>query len=156
LSLIPFINNLNFISNSFSLSPQLFDLSNGRYFNKAPIKDSILEKVEAISLDGRFKSSISQDRRNPVGLIYDIKSGNLLTEFNGHSGTINSIKFSQNGRYILTGSTDTLAILWNRKTGKEVTRYDQQDKISGVVNDVEFSNCNKYIFTASSDNMIRM
>lgn len=134
---------MNFISNSLSLTPQLFDLSNGRYFNKAPIKDSIFEKVEAISLDGRFKSSISQDRRNPVGLIYDIESGNLLTEFNGHSGAINSIKFSQNGKYILTGSADTLAILWNRKTGKEVTRYAQQDKISGAVNDVEFSNCKK-------------
>ena len=43
----------------------------------------------------------------------------------GHTGGINSADFSKDGKYILTGSSDYSAILWNRQ-GQKLRKFDNQ------------------------------
>ena len=41
----------------------------------------------------------------------------------GHTGGVNSVCFSPDGRYILSGSSDNLIKLWDVETGKEVRTF---------------------------------
>jgi WD40 repeat protein len=56
--------------------------------------------------------------------IWDVTSGELLQEFEGHSGEINSIAFSLDDSYVLTGSDDETVTLWNAFTGEIEELHD--------------------------------
>jgi WD40 repeat protein len=55
----------------------------------------------------------------------------------GHSGPIRSVAYSRDGRYVLTGSDDMTARLWEVATGLELRRF--QSGISSKVEAVAFS-----------------
>jgi WD40 repeat protein len=70
----------------------------------------------------------------------------------GHIDKINSIAFSNDNKYILSGSSDRTAKIWEVKTGKELKTFSgHSDKITSVC----FSPDNRSIFTASSDKTIK-
>jgi WD40 repeat protein len=44
--------------------------------------------------------------------IYTV-DGKLLTQLSGHQSVVGSVKFSPDGRFLLSGGEDRLGILWN-------------------------------------------
>jgi len=66
----------------------------------------------------------------------------------GHSFWITSVCFSPDGRYVLTGSDDNTACLWDRETGKEVRKFEGHS--------VAFSPDGRYVLTGSFDKTARL
>jgi WD40 repeat protein/serine/threonine protein kinase len=55
--------------------------------------------------------------------LWDVQTGNLLRTFIGHSKQVNSVAFSADGKYLLTGASDGTMRLWDVQTGAELRRF---------------------------------
>ncbi len=74
------------------------------------------------------------------------------TPFKGHKDYVSAVTFSPNNKYILTGSYDDTAILWDLE-GNEIKIFEGH---KGNVNSVAFSNNGEYILTGSADNTAKL
>ncbi len=86
--------------------------------------------------------------------IYD-STGKCLFNLEGHSGRINSLDISPDGRFIVTASSDRNIIIWNfnHKT-LEFNRYNTFRPHGDTIWSCEFNSTGKYILTSSADSMI--
>lgn len=75
--------------------------------------------------------------------IWNIETGTLVNELEGHSDTILSITYSPDGRYIASGSRDGTVRLWCALTGKEIKKFFGH-KYGTVVS--AFSTNGKFLF----------
>jgi WD40 repeat protein len=66
---------------------------------------------------------------------------------------LNSVAFSPDGKYILTGHFDGIARLWNIQTGEEIQQFIGH---SGFIWTAIFSPDGKYIATAGGDGTARL
>ena len=66
----------------------------------------------------------------------------------GHSGSVTSVAYSPDGKFILTGGYDETARLWDAATGKELRRFEAY---FGAVNSVAYSPDGNTILTGSAD-----
>jgi WD40 repeat protein/uncharacterized caspase-like protein len=71
-----------------------------------------------------------------------------MRRFEGHSERVASVAFSPDGKWILTGSFDKTARLWNASTGSEERRFEGH---SERVNAVAFSPDGRFALTGSGD-----
>ncbi len=75
--------------------------------------------------------------------------------FTGHSRYVTSVVFSPDGRYVLTGSDDSTARLWDVATGKEIRVFaghtDGLDRSDAVI-----SPDGRYVLTGSIDKTARL
>jgi len=74
-------------------------------------------------------------------------------QFIGHSDSVLSVALSADGKYVLTGSFDKTARLWDAATGQEVRIFTGH--INGVLS-VAFSADGKYVLTGSFDKTARL
>jgi WD40 repeat protein/ankyrin repeat protein/uncharacterized protein YecT (DUF1311 family) len=70
----------------------------------------------------------------------------------GHSGGVNSVAFSPDGRYALSGSSDTTMKLWDIATGKEIKTF-RQDSYELSVDSVAFSPDGRYALSGTGSKM---
>ena len=77
-----------------------------------------------------------------------MSSGSLIKELNKHTDHIRSIAFSPNGRFIITGSADKTAIIWNFYTGSIIHVINNH---KDIVRSVSFSADGRRFATSSSD-----
>ena len=49
--------------------------------------------------------------------------GELVCTLNKHKGTIMSLKWNEKGNYLLSGSIDTTAVIWNVKSGESKQQF---------------------------------
>lgn len=75
--------------------------------------------------------------------IWNIETGTLVNELEGHTDTILSITYSPDGRYIASGSRDGTVRLWCALTGKEIKKFFGH-KYGTVVS--AFSTNGKFLF----------
>ena len=68
----------------------------------------------------------------------------------GHTGFF-SVAFSPDGRYVLTGSDDNAARLWDRETGEEVQRFEGHTRWDS--RSVAFSPDGHYVLTGAGDSI---
>src|SRR5438128_1163827 len=62
----------------------------------------------------------------------------------GHAGWVNSVALCADGKYLLTGSDDRTAALWDAATGKKLRTFQH----SGFVGRVALSGDGRYAATA--------
>ena len=111
--------------------------------------------VVAISFDGKVIASSSQPFSGDSRIrIWDTSSG---TEISGlmnmsHEGSVNSIEFSRNGKYLVSGSSDNIARVWNLSSGIEISSM-LHDK---AVTDVAFSPNGEFVLSGSEDGTARV
>ncbi|MFL5807811.1 MAG: protein kinase domain-containing protein, partial [Roseiflexaceae bacterium] len=73
--------------------------------------------------------------------------------FIGHTQQAWSVAFSPDSRYMLTGSLDHTARLWDTQTGQELRRFTGH---TDTVRSVAFSPDGKYVLTGSNDTTARL
>lgn len=71
----------------------------------------------------------------------------------GHTGDINSVTFSPDGRFVVTASADGTARVWDAATGATLGELRGHTK---SVNSASFSPDGKFIVTASDDATVRL
>jgi WD40 repeat protein len=86
-----------------------------------------------------------------VQILQNSKLASLITIMT-HDDEVQSVAFSPNGKYVVSGSWDNTARVWVAATGKEITRMTHD---SGVYS-VAFSPDGKYVVSGSSDNTARV
>ena len=64
-----------------------------------------------------------------------------------HSGTVNSVAFSQDGNYVVSGSDDHTARVWEALTGKEVARKTHNASVTSAM----FSPVDWYVISVACD-----
>ncbi len=69
-----------------------------------------------------------------------------------HDDTVTSVAFGPNSKYVVSGSADKTARVWEATTGKEIVRMTHQD----VITSVAFSSDGKYIVSGSRDSTARV
>jgi WD40 repeat protein len=70
----------------------------------------------------------------------------------GHAAAVHAVAWSPDGRFVLTGSADHTACLWDAATGIEIQRYRGHTK---AVHSVAFAPDGQTIITGSHDQTIR-
>lgn len=61
--------------------------------------------------------SFPRDPRDDNARIWDVGTGQLVHTLTGHSFTVNDVQFSPDGRWLVTGSADGTARIWDAKSG---------------------------------------
>lgn len=85
--------------------------------------------------------------------LWDPTTGKELQVLPDHGDNVNSVAYSSDGKYVLTGGADQTARLWEAQTGQELLRFTGHR--SGVLWAV-FSADGKYMLTASEDRTVRI
>jgi WD40 repeat protein len=103
----------------------------------------------AFSPDGRYV--LTGDTTS--ARLWDVATGREIRRFQGHSEWINSVAFSPDGCFLLTGGGDSAAHLWETALGREVRRFEGH---SGVISSVAFSADGRSALTGSRDRTARL
>lgn len=70
----------------------------------------------------------------------------------GHSGVIDAVALSSDGKLAISGSLDNTLKLWEVESGREIRTFQGH---SGAVHAVTFSRDNNFVFSGSRDNSVR-
>ena len=108
------------------------------------------EKASKVIAQGLSKRYIEND--STVKKIL----GTPSSELKGHSGGVNSVCFSPDGNYFVTGSWDNTARIWQKDTNGNYVAIDTLAGHSGSVRSVAFSPDGNYLATGSWDKTARI
>ncbi|MDY0166451.1 MAG: prenyltransferase/squalene oxidase repeat-containing protein [Thermoguttaceae bacterium] len=85
--------------------------------------------------------------------LIDLRSGDEVRSFQGHSGAVNGVAFSPDGAAILSGGEDGGVLAFNRNTGTEVRRFPGH---RGPVRAVAVAPDGGEAISAGDDRMVRL
>jgi hypothetical protein len=85
--------------------------------------------------------------------VLDANKLNTIMVLTGHSGVVNSVSYSPDGRYIASGSVDRTIKIWDATTGALVRTLTGH---SGYVYSVSYSPDGRYIASGSWDGTIKI
>ncbi|MBS0000120.1 MAG: WD40 repeat domain-containing protein [Cyclobacteriaceae bacterium] len=139
----------------------------GMLFTGTADGDLILIDLIGMSVQGRIKKSsksiraiVSDGNHLAVGYsdhfirIFDLVNRQLISEFKAHENSVFTLKYSPDGRYLLSGSRDARLKIWDRHDG-----YRLKDSIIAhlyTINDIDYRPDGKYFATCSMDKTIKI
>ena len=65
--------------------------------------------------------------------IYDAETGKELDLFTGHTGSVENLSYTPDGRFIASSSTDRTVRLWDAVTGEQTAILNQDNTVSNFV-----------------------
>jgi WD40 repeat protein len=83
--------------------------------------------------------------------LWDVQSGDLVRRFEGHADAVVVVRFSPDGRRLISGSIDETVRLWDVETGKELRRFIGHT--AGVLT-AAFSADGRYVVSGSNDGFV--
>ena len=85
--------------------------------------------------------------------IWSTETGDVVRSLTGHTNDGNSVAFSSDGKYVVSGSGDKSVKIWSTETGdvvRSLTGHTQS------VSSVLFSSDGKYVVSRSDDNSVKI
>lgn len=147
------------ITGSGDRTARIWNPETGRQLRKldAAAGSGFVVFVGGFSPDSRLVLTGTNDDRihasNMYARIWDVATGNAVRNLSGHSAGVIDMKFSHDGKLILTGALDETVRLWDAATGEELRRLEGH---WGGLTSVGFSPDDKLALTGSSDGTARI
>lgn len=118
----------------------------------------VLEKGSELSNFSRIDFSpdgklIASGDGNLAAKIWDIETGAITTQLQGHTDRIETVVFSDDGQYLATAGQDNVARVWDLATNTEVALLAGHDD---WIYSVDFSSDGNRLVTASADMTVRV
>lgn len=85
--------------------------------------------------------------------VYNLSNLQVTRTFDGHADVVNAIDISRNNLYLLSGSNDKTARIWDMKTGKELRKLAVD---CWKVTAVAFTEDSKFAVTGCNDGSIKV
>ena len=165
-------NDIGFVTNAVAFSPRKrilaltggddgivrhWDLETREHRDLGRHRDIIL--CVAFSADGKLGYSAGgilsgfREGSDFAVRVWDTESGRELAPFEGHKGSIWSVAVSRDGRYLLSGGTDSVPIVWDVSTRRLIHRLQAH---TATVRSVAFLPNSTRAVSASDDGTIRL
>ncbi|MBA4323229.1 MAG: hypothetical protein C0408_10470, partial [Odoribacter sp.] len=139
----------------------IWDLLSGELFKQLKPAD---DKYTFASFHPDGQSVITGSRKSGISVL-DSQTGNKLKEFKAtprgiysekafdYQGT-RTVRFSNDGQFVVAGVADYTAILWDASTGKELRKFKRTNSTcTSCFTEAQISTDNKYVITAYSDSI---
>jgi WD40 repeat protein len=126
----------------------IWDANTGKELRRLPgtTKPSDLYTEQRIAYSPNGKQLAACDSNQLK--VYDPVSGELIMALSGHQGDVISVAFSQEGKYLATGSVDTTVRIWDASNGDLIRVLKGH---SAAVGGLAFSPNGKLLLTSSED-----
>ncbi len=138
------------ISTSVDSTKNVWDANNGRLMTSTKCS-SLLHGIDTdISVDGKLKAVINNITDI---IIYDVKTGRVVSVLKGHSGKVNMICFSPDSKELASASDDNTVRIW------DVYASDEIHLFKGHTNNVKclaYSPDGRRLLSGSDDCTVRI
>ena len=84
--------------------------------------------------------------------VWDLESQQLLHTFEEHEGSVDSVGYSPDGKYLVSGSSDKTVRVWDLESQQLLHNFEGH---KGRVNSVGYSPDGKYLVSGSLDGTVR-
>lgn len=125
----------------------------GRLISELPGQDGLTNQYLAVSDDGKTAATWSE-HRGPKGSeagrfwLWDLRSGELVSEPERHSDAITAIAYSPDGSQLATASEDGSVRTWQADNGRSISIWSGAQS---VINAVLYSKDGERIYSAGGD-----
>ena len=117
------------------------------------VPQKVLINPEFAALLAIYSLKIRYTQLADQALLQALQVSRTEQAFIGNKGPLNSVSFSHDGKYVITGAEDSVVRLWERTSGRMLRRFTSEN---GSIRYVAFSRDDKHIITANTDGTVRV